>query len=228
MFRQSHSREQIGTAPLARLTREHGRLVLHDFPLSPEPPLSRAFGRIQRWLMRRSTLYRLLPTFNVPGMPGGANAAMPPVPFAHGTLPTELYLAEYPESWREAWRITRGLILKLRQAVEARGSRFAVVVINAKAEVSERRWKLTLFANPESGAYRWDVDKPNRLITAFLARRGIPAVALLDVFRAHYHETGTSGFYDWDVHWAPPGHALAADTLVRALPEQGLVPPTTR
>src|SRR5206468_147638 len=37
----------------------------------------------------------------------------------------------------------------------------------------------------------------------FLARRGIPTIALLDVFRSHFRATGTSGFYEWDDHWTP-------------------------
>ena len=127
-----------------------GRLVPENLPLPEEPPVRRTLVRLQRWLTRHSTLYRLLPAFRVPGMPGGAQAAPPPTPFPGGTLPTEVYLADYPESWRVAWRITRGLLLRVRQDVEARGSRFAVVVINAKEEVSDRRWQWTLFANPAS------------------------------------------------------------------------------
>jgi hypothetical protein len=140
-----------------------------------------------------------------------------------GTLPTEVYRADYPETWREAWRITRGLVLRLRQAAEARGSRFAVVVINAKEEVAERRWNWTLFANPALKAFRWDRDKPNRLITSFLARRGIQAIPLLEVFRAHMRGANTSGFYSGTCTGRRPG-ALAADAIARGLVALELVP----
>ena len=203
---------------------EDGRLVPRDLPLREKPALSRAVAAVQRALARHSALYRLLPSIHV-GMPGAAQAA-PPTPFPGGTLPTEVYLADYPEPWREAWRITRGLVLRLRQAVEARGSRFAVVVINAKEEVAERRWRWTLFANPALKDFQWDVDKPNRLITRFLARRGIATIPLLEVFRTHFKETNTSGFYEWDVHWAPSGHALAADAITHGLVALSLVPAT--
>src|SRR5439155_17412844 len=93
---------------------QDGRLVREDFPLPEEPPVQRTLGRLQRWLTQHSMLYRFLRAFHVAGMPGGAQAA-PPGPFPGGTLPTEVYLADYPESWRVAWRITRGLLLRLRQ-----------------------------------------------------------------------------------------------------------------
>ena len=201
---------------------EDGRLVPRDLPLREQPALSRTVGAVQRSLARHSALYRLLPAIHV-GMPGAAQAASP-MPFPGGTLPPEVYLVDYPEPWREAWRITRGLVLRLRQAVEARGSRFAVVVINAKEEVAERRWRWTLFANPAMKDFQWDVDKPNRLITSFLARRAIATIPLLEVFRTHFKETNTSGFYEWDVHWAPSGHALAADAIARGLVALSLVP----
>jgi hypothetical protein len=199
---------------------EDGRLAGQNFPLPVPPPGARATAYLQRILTRHSTLYRLLPVLNLSG-PGGAHAALTPVP---GTVPIEVYLADYPETWRVAWRLTRGLVLRLRQEVESRGSRFAVVVINAKEEVVERRWQWTLFANPSLKSRAWDVDKPNRLITSFLARRGIPNIPLLDVFRSYYHTTKTSGFYEWDVHWAANGHELAANAIARDLRALGLVP----
>jgi len=97
-----------------------------------------------------------------------------------------------------------------------------VAVINAKEEVSDRRWQWTLFANPARRAYAWDVAEPAH--HGFLARRGIPTIALLDVFRSHFRATGTSGFYEWDDHWTPAGHELAADGIARAPGALELVP----
>jgi hypothetical protein len=199
---------------------EEGRLMRQNFPLPALSPSARALGAVQRALTRHSTLYRLLPALRLPG-PGGAHAALSPVP---GTTPIEIYLTDYPEPWQVAWRITRGLVLRLREEVEARGSRFAVAVINAKEEVSERRWQWTLFANPSLRIRGWDVDKPNRMITSFLARRGIATIPLLDTFRAYYRTTNTSGFYEWDVHWSANGHELAANAMARDLRALGLVP----
>jgi hypothetical protein len=98
------------------------------------------------------------------------------------------------------------------------------VVINAKEEVAERRWQWTLFATPSLKDYAWDVEKPNRLITGFLARRGIATIPLLEVFRSYYRTTKSSGFYEWDVHWSANGHELAANAIARDLRALGLVP----
>jgi len=200
-------------------------LVLRRFPLPRERLLGRVRDFVRNALARHSALYRLAAALRLPRVARPADAApAPPGP----TRPIEVYLRDYPEPWREAWRITRGLVLRLRREVEARGGRFAAVVINGREEVSPGRLQWQLALHPELQAYTLDVDKPNRLITQFLARRGIPAVALLDDFRARFGKAGTPGFYEWDIHWAPAGHELAAQVIGRRLRELGLVPVAAR
>src|SRR3989442_4092087 len=74
-----------------------------------------------------------------------------------------------------------------------------------------------------SGAPPHVSDKPNRLIIQFLRRKGIPAIPLLDAFRAEFGET-EAGFFGLDYHWTPAGHELASQVIARALRAQGLVP----
>jgi len=71
-----------------------------------------------------------------------------------------------------------------------------VAVINAKEEVSDRRWQWTLFANPARRAYAWDVDKPNRLITASSRAEASRRSRCSTSLRRHFRESGTSGFYE--------------------------------
>ena len=137
------------------------------------------------------------------------------VPAAGEVSPGEIYLRRTPPRWQEAWRITRGLTLVLRREVERRGSRFAVVVVNGKEEVTSARPPVWV-----------DFDKPNRLITEFLARRAIPAVPLLDAFRRHLEATGDTGYFHWDVHWTTVGHEVAAAEIARAKTILGTVNPT--
>lgn len=199
-----------------------GRLVRTNSPL-PTPPLAwraavalhRAlapYSALARRIGRVSTVWRYLQ-----GVPS-------PPPEAIDAHPWQVYLRDYPEPWREAWRITRGLILRLRQAAAANGARFVVFVVNGREEVSPARMKTAVDLHPDLAA-GVDPDKPNRLLVRFLQRRGIPVIAPLDEFRAAFGTDGRPGFYDADIHWTAAGHALAAERLARGLVDLGLVAP---
>ena len=199
-----------------------GRLVRDHYPLPPLPRLQafavhayRALGPYSAFVRRLGTVslvwrYLQAPPHVEPGM--------------SPAKPGEICLREYPAQWREAWRITRGLVLRLRQAVEARGARLVVVVLNSREEVSPARMDTMRAFNPDLAKADLDPDKPNRLIGRFLARRGIPAIALLDAFRERFGRDGSPGFFEWDIHWTAAGHALAAERMAHGLRELGLVP----
>jgi len=189
-----------------------GRLALHGYPLPEEPAGARVARRARQALRRDSALARLLFRLRVQGEAHAATLITGP------NAQLGIYLREYPGPWREAWRITRGLVLRLRQEVEGHGSRLVVVVINDRGEVATNYWRLTFEGNPGLDPQLFDRDKANRLITNFLARRGIPAIPLLEAFRARFGETGTPGFFPWDGHWDRAGHLLAAEVIARELP----------
>lgn len=197
-----------------------GRLERTHYPLPPPPRLQAAAVRAYHLLSPHSAFVRRLGTVSfvwrylqAPALPE------PGLPYRP---PGEVYLRDYPPPWREAWRITRGLVLRLRQAVEARGARLVVVVLNGREEVSAQRLEVMRVFQPTLKGADLDPDKPNRLIGRFLARRGIPAIPLLDPFRARFAADATPGFFEWDMHWAAPGHALAAEHIARGLRALGV------
>jgi hypothetical protein len=198
-----------------------GRLVRANYPLPPPAWLQAAAVRVYWALAPHSTFVRRLSNVSF------VWRYLQAPPASEGGLPYawsgDVYLRDYPPAWRRAWRITRGLVLKLRAAVEARGARLVVVVLNAREEVSPRRLEdMRVFQRPLAHA-DLDPDKPNRLIGRFLARRGIPAIPLLDAFRARFAADGLPGFFTWDMHWADAGHALAAERIAGGLHDLGLV-----
>ena len=199
-----------------------GRLVREHYPLPPAPRVQAAAVGTYRALEPHSALVRRLG--NVSFVWRYLQAPPTPEPGLRVAKPGEVYVRQYPPEWREAWRITRGLLLRLRQTVEARGARLVVVVMNGREEVSPKRMEIMQAFNPTLAGADLDPDKPNRLITRFLARRGIATIPLLDAFRARFGRDGSPGFYEWDVHWTAAGHALAAEVAARGLVELGLVP----
>jgi hypothetical protein len=204
-------------------TLEDGRLERRNFPLPPERDRTTWARAVVGRLMLASQAFSLLsqwpPVLRLLTLP-------PAIRDAHGVLaePPEVLLRTYPEHWREAWRVTRGLVLRLRRALESRGARFAVVVISAKEEVAPARLANSRVVFPSLAKADLDPDKPHRLITSFLSRRGIPTVSLLAPFRERFGADGTPGFFRVDIHWSPVGHALAADVVAERLTAMGLVP----
>jgi hypothetical protein len=59
-----------------------------------------------------------------------------------------------------------------------------------------------------------DMRKPQRVLTEFLAERGVPVVDLLEPLAAGPRDL----YYERDKHWTPAGHAFVAEVLARELP----------
>lgn len=205
--------------PYFRLSR--GRLVRENYPLPEHSAVKQAILGLYHVLEPHSALTRRLG--QVPFVWRYLQSPPPQTPGLPLAHPWQVYLRDYPAHWREAWRITRGLLLRFRQVVEAHGARLVVVVMNGREEVSPARMTTAVAFHPDLVA-GVDADKPNRLITSFLARRGIATIPLLDGFRAKYAADGRPAFFEWDIHWAEPGHALAATLIEQGLRDLSLVP----
>src|SRR5215470_11508042 len=108
---------------------DDGRLTLRHFPLPLLPRRRRIGMRLDAELFLRSALFRRLA--ELPSI--ALRLQLPaPRPLLPGPPPEILdaYRQTYPPVWQEAWRITRGLVLRLRRAVEDRGARLVVVIVN--------------------------------------------------------------------------------------------------
>lgn len=223
-----NTRELVGTNPFwpdkPYFTLVDDRLVLVHFPL-PETSLRRrllvylagSLALDSALFRRASAIPQVMSLLLIP----------PPNPLVPGgPVDTVLvYRKDYPEVWQQAWRITFDLIRRLRKDVEKRGARFAVTVINGREVVSPRRWESDVIAlRPALQGVALDPVKPDRLITRFLARRGIPTIPLLDEFRARFGADATPGYFVRDGHWAPAGHGLAAELIAAGLHQLALIP----
>jgi hypothetical protein len=59
----------------------------------------------------------------------------------------------------------------------------------------------------------WHWEYPQRRLREFLDRAGIPVLALAPALRDHWARTGRLGYYPWNGHWDPDGHAVVADAV---------------
>jgi hypothetical protein len=115
-------------------------------------------------------------------------------------------------AWVEAWVATERLLGELDAAVRAAGARLGVVLAPAGLEFDPAmRWDDLYF--PALRERTWDFAYPHRRLEAVLDDAGVPHRSLLPALRAHHAATGRSGYYRFDSHWDPEGHAVVADAL---------------
>jgi len=130
------------------------------------------------------------------------------------TSPLSQYREPDDPIWKEAWRVTEGVLLKMRDEVHAGNARFLVVILSNPAQVhpdpSVRRR-----AEKRYGVK--DLFYPDRRIRKLCEQDGIPVLPLAPRFREHTGKTKVRlhGFEAGTVsgHWNRNGHRLAGETI---------------
>lgn len=157
-------------------------------------------------------------------LPGTKQVGIPPPkdPKAPWIPPNMfVYNPEYRQEVEEAWRVTRALILAIRDEATAHKAKFAVVVHNGPWVYYEDRWDF-MFMRDSNARATWDRRKPDRLASEFLSAEHIPFVNLFDAFDAAKNQGPL--FFHVDPHWTPAGHRVAAQTVAEFLIREGLAP----
>jgi hypothetical protein len=133
-----------------------------------------------------------------------------------------VYSPEYSPDVAEAWRVTKALVLAIRDEATAHRAGFTTVVVNGPWAHYQDRWNLMMMRHPIARE-TWDRRKPNRVLAEFLSAQHIPFIDLFDSFAAAKDRAPL--FFPTDPHWTPAAHQLAARTVADFLVAQGLVPP---
>jgi lysophospholipase L1-like esterase len=135
-----------------------------------------------------------------------------------------VYLPDMSDRWKEAFAITKALLRKFRDTVEANGSRFLLVTLsNAEQVHPELQQKLK-----EKYNVPFDFEQPDRIIGELAKREQMNHLELMPAFREHHLRTGVylHGFGpSIGGHWNEDGHRLAAEKIFDYLKEKELVPP---
>lgn len=119
----------------------------------------------------------------------------------------------------EAWLKSEALILKLRQEVEANGSRLAVAILPDETDVDPDRRQEIQQAYGQLIADKIEPGPPPATqLAQRLHRHDILTIELLDALRTR-HQQGERLFYRYDGHWTPAGHRAAAQTIFEGLME---------
>ena len=136
--------------------------------------------------------------------------------------PEAFCLRAYPPEFDQAWTLTRAALDEMKAWCDAHGSRLAIVAIPTEAQVYPARWA-EVRRRYDLREEDFDLEKPQRLLTAFAAERGIPFIDLLPALRT---ASGTGGplYFETDIHWTARGHAVAGEEILRRLGDMKLPP----
>jgi len=114
-----------------------------------------------------------------------------------------------------------GLLAVLDRMRDACGSiPFAVVLIPDEFQVEDALWDELLARSADT----LDRDKPQRLLVAALAERGVPVLDLLPALRAEPPEADGSRhlYHLHDTHFNARGNRVAGEAMARFLVDEGL------
>lgn len=123
-----------------------------------------------------------------------------------------------------AWERTDAILRALARETAARGSRFALVYVPSRMEVSDRDWELTQLAyDMEDRA--WDRGLVARRFAEIGASAGFPVHDLTADLSAASRGVLGEPYFTFDGHWNETGHRVAAESVERFLRARGWTPP---
>ncbi len=120
--------------------------------------------------------------------------------------------------WNDAWLVTEGLILAMRDEVNARGAKFVVVTLSNGPQVLPDPRARQAFMR------RLGVDDlfyPDNRISSLCLREHIPVITLAPELRLYAEKSGTflHGFGSdlGNGHWNAVGHRVAGELIAQKL-----------
>lgn len=182
------------------------------------------FAAFKQFLRSQSHLYRLIVALvrdspmvtrllTAAGLMVSNHDLEPSQATNHVPIGSTIYAAQYTDKLEQAWTLTEALIKELQREVESHGAKLVVLVSTDIYMVHPDQWQQVLETYPSMQNTDWDLDKPNRMITEFLQREGIPYVELTPFFRGYQLDPGQLLFWPRDRHWNIEGHHLAGEVL---------------
>lgn len=124
-----------------------------------------------------------------------------------------VYYSPTTDAWKEAWRVTKGLLVMTRDEVRDHGAQFLLMIGSTGRQV-----------NPDLAVRKTfmkslGVDTllyPDTRLQAFAEKENIPVVALAPIFAAYteQHHVSVHGFKNSrGGHWNELGHRLAGEIV---------------
>jgi hypothetical protein len=133
-------------------------------------------------------------------------------------LDANVYREPNDPLWHDAWRITEGLIVLMRDEVKGRGASFFVVTLSNSIQVNPDRALRQRFMN-QLGVT--DLFYPDKRLKTLGKRDHIPVFNLAPLLQSYADQTGVSlhGFarQPGRGHWNSVGHRVAGQLIAQQL-----------
>ena len=130
----------------------------------------------------------------------------------------QVYQEPTTKDWQEAWRVTEGVLVQMRDEVVQKGARFFVVTLSTGIQVNPNPAKRMAFAKALGVR---DLFYPDHHLEDFCKSHQIPILLLGPPFQeyATQHKMYLHGFGKTlgRGHWNQNGHRLAGQTIARWL-----------
>jgi hypothetical protein len=131
-----------------------------------------------------------------------------------------IYLEPDNSVWNDAWRVTEGLILEMRDEVTAKGAKFVVVTLSNGPQVLPNPQAREIFK-------KWfgvtDLFYPDNRIRSFCMREGVSVLTLAPELQefAERNKTFIHGFGKnvGNGHWNATGHRVAGELIAKKICE---------
>jgi lysophospholipase L1-like esterase len=120
-----------------------------------------------------------------------------------------------PPAFKRSWAVTDALLLAMRDATDAAGARFLLVIAPHKAQLDPAELDRVVKGGLPSGVTSWSPSLPTDRLDALASAQSIEVVDLLPPFRAAW-ETEPLYFAE-NSHWTAAGHRVAAEAIADAL-----------
>jgi len=129
-------------------------------------------------------------------------------------IDNQIYRVPADESWKEAWRITEGIILKMNEDVRQNNAKFLLVVLSNGAQVypdPQARADFMTYAGAD------DIFYPDKRIRSFAEAHSIPVLTLAPALQiyAEQNHIFLHGFENnlGFGHWNQAGHRAAGEMI---------------
>jgi len=134
-------------------------------------------------------------------------------------LNDQIYLPPVDIHWENAWRVTEGLLLKMRDEIQNKNAKFLVVTLSSSIQVHPKR------AVREQFMQRLKINSlfyPDNRIKALGKRENLDVLNLAPVFQqyAEKKQIFLHGFENTQLgkgHWNEKGHQLAGELIAETL-----------